>query len=209
MDSEQQIVRTMQASIADLGLEARNAEQCKDIIGLGLKEAIQRLYPGSDDQLLQRLVERYRRHWLSDEKGSDMFPGAEQTLLELKDNGYRLAVATGKGRVGLDKVLDKTGLAHLFDASRCSDETASKPHPQMLNELLEELDVSAGQALMVGDTEYDLQMANHAGIGPVAVSYGVHEVARLLACKPLTCLDRITELPGWLLSDHEYILEQG
>ena len=198
MDSEQQIVQAMQATIQDLELEGRTDDACKNIIGLGLKEAIQCLYPGSDDLLLQEIVERYRYLWLKDEHGSDLFAGAEETLYQLKDAGYKLAVATGKGRVGLEKVLDKTGLASVFDASRCSDETTSKPHPQMLIELLEELDIQPRHALMVGDTEYDIRMAHNAGVGPVAVSYGVHDTQRLLNLNPLVCMDHITRLSDWL-----------
>jgi phosphoglycolate phosphatase len=200
MDSAQQIVSAMQASIEDLKLETRTDEACKDIIGLGLKEAIERLYPGSDERLLQEIVERYRFHWLNDDRGSEMFPGAAETLYRLKDAGFKLAVATGKGRAGLDKVLGTTGLSSVFDASRCSDETISKPHPKMLLELLEALDIHPRHAIMVGDTEYDIQMAHNASVGPVAVSYGVHEVDRLLSFNPLVCLDRIDQLPDWLLN---------
>lgn len=199
MDSERQIVKTMQAAIADLALEPRDDEACKDIIGLGLKEAIARLYPGSDDRLLTRLVERYRYHWLNDTKGSELFPGAVPTLNALRQAGLKLAVATGKGRVGLEKVMNQTGLHGYFDISRCSDETRSKPHPQMLHEILDKTGIENRHALMVGDTEYDLQMAHHAGVGPVAVSYGVHDLRRLLQCNPLACLDRIEDLSDWLL----------
>ena len=202
MDSEHQIVTAMQASISDLGLEARTDDACKDIIGLGLKEAIQRIYPDSGEPLIQAIVERYRYHWLKDEKGSELFAGAEATLYKLKEAGYQLAVATGKGRAGLETVLDKTGLNPVFDATRCSDETSSKPHPMMLKEILQELDILPQHAIMVGDTEYDLQMAHNAGVGPVAVSYGVHETQRLLSFNPLVCLDHIEHLPDWLLNKH-------
>jgi phosphoglycolate phosphatase len=202
MDSEQQIVQAMQASICDLGLEARTDDACKDIIGLGLKEAIQRIYPDSGEPLIQAIVERYRYHWLKDEKGSDLFPGTDATLQKLKESGYQLAVATGKGRAGLETVLDKTGLNPVFDATRCSDETRSKPHPMMLQEILQELDILPQHAIMVGDTEYDLQMAHNAGVGAVAVSYGVHETQRLLSFNPLICLDRIEHLPDWLVNKH-------
>ena len=143
-------------------------------------------------------VARYRHHWFSGIHESELFPGARETLELLKEAGFDLAVATGKGRAGLDKALRQTGLSGVFSATRCSDETHSKPHPRMLNEILQELQVDSQQTLMVGDTEYDLQMANQAGVSPVAVSYGVHARERLLRHHPLVCLDRITELLDWL-----------
>ncbi len=198
MDSETQIVNAIQGAIADLQLEARTTEACRNIIGLGLQEAVDALYPGRGERFTQSFVARYRHHWFSDTHASELFPGARETLELLKESGLALAVATGKGRAGLDKALRQTGLTELFSATRCSDETRSKPHPRMLNELLQELQVASQQALMVGDTEYDLQMANQAGVGPVAVSYGVHARERLLQHRPLVCLDRITELVDWL-----------
>jgi phosphoglycolate phosphatase len=202
MDSETQIVHAMHAAIRDLELEARSADQCRNIIGLGLREAIDALYPGRDDLFLKRFVEAYRHHWFSISQDSELFPGARETLHLLKEAGFELAVATGKGRVGLDKVLRHTNLEAIFAATRCSDETQSKPHPQMINEILRQLDVDAGQALMIGDTEYDLQMANQAGVGSVAVSYGVHGRERLLQHQPLVCLDSIGELVDWLAEEN-------
>lgn len=198
MDSETQIVHSVYAAIEDLELENRSYEQCRNIIGLGLKEAVDTLYPGRDEVFLQQFVDRYRHHWLADVQGSELFPGARETLQLLAEAGFLLAVATGKGRVGLDKSLAQTGLTDLFSATRCSDETRSKPHPQMLHEILRELEIDAQRAIMVGDTEYDLVMANEAGVGPVAVSYGVHERERLLQHGPLACLDGISELVDWL-----------
>jgi len=198
MDSETQIVHAMKGAIEDLALEPRNHDECRNIIGLGLKEAVDKLYPGRNERFMNQFVECYRHHWFSIAHASDLFPGARETLYLLKETGFELAVATGKGRVGLDKVLAHTELGEVFAVTRCSDETRSKPHPQMLNEILGELDVRPGQALMVGDTEYDMEMANQAGVGPVAVSYGVHERDRLLQHQPLVCLDTIGELVDWL-----------
>ncbi|MFQ5644926.1 MAG: HAD-IA family hydrolase, partial [Thiogranum sp.] len=130
-----------------------------------------------------------------------LFPGASETLHLLKESGLLLAVATGKGRAGLDKVLSGTGLQEIFSATRCSDETQSKPHPQMLMEILDELGTEPRQALMIGDTEYDLLMALNAGVSPVAVSYGVHERERLMQHQPLACLDNISELVDWLAEE--------
>jgi len=198
MDSETQIVQAMSRAIGDMGLEERTADQCRNIIGLGLKEAIDALYPGRDAAFQERFVERYRHYWFSIAHTSELFPGAAETLHLLKESGFLLAVATGKGRAGLDKVLVQTSLEDVFSATRCSDETQSKPHPQMVLEILDELDTEPRQALMVGDTEYDLLMANNAGVIPVAVSYGVHERERLMQHQPLVCLDNISELVDWL-----------
>lgn len=198
MDSETQIVHAMFGAIGDLRLESRTADECRNIIGLGLQEAIEVLYPGRDERFVERFVERYRHHWFGNAHDSDLFPGARETLQVLNEAGFSLAVATGKGRTGLDKVLGHTGLAPLFAATRCSDETRSKPHPQMLEEILHELQIDPGHALMVGDTEYDMHMAQQAGVHPVAVSYGVHERQRLLRHEPLVCLDNISELIDWL-----------
>lgn len=207
MDSETQIVHALQASIGDLALEARSIDECRNIIGLGLQEAVDALYPGQDKAFTRRFVERYRHYWFSQAQHSDLFPGSRETLSLLREAGFVLAVATGKGRAGLDKVLADTGLEDLFSVTRCSDETQSKPHPQMLHEILRETRIEARHALMVGDTEYDLKMANEAGVGPVAVNYGVHARERLLRHHPLVCLDNITELVDWLAE--QQLLDPG
>jgi len=207
MDSETQIVHALQAAIQDMALETRSIEECRNIIGLGLREAVDALYPGRDEGFLDRFVANYRHHWFANTDHSDLFPGSRETLTLLKEAGFVLAVATGKGRTGLDRVLADTGMEHLFAATRCSDETQSKPHPQMLQEILRETAIEARYALMVGDTEYDLKMANEAGVGPVAVNYGVHAHERLLRHDPLVCLDNITELVDWLAE--QQLLDPG
>lgn len=202
MDSEAQIVDCMQAAISDLGLAVRSAEQVKDIIGLGLPEAVLGLYPDATPELVTALSARYRFHWLACDQPSRLFTGVEETLHALKAAGFYLAVATGKGRKGLDKVLRETGLAVLFDSTRCADETRSKPHPEMLQQIMQTLAVEPAQTLMIGDTEYDMQLARNARAHPVAVSYGVHERSRLQLHNPLTCLDRMSDLNPWLASIH-------
>ena len=112
--------------------------------------------------------------------------------------GYLLAIATGKARRGLDRVLQDTGTAHLFCITRCADEAFSKPHPRMLEDILEHSGMEAGQALMVGDTTYDMQMARHAGMDSLAVTYGVHARQLLLEHSPLACLDSFSEVYAWL-----------
>lgn len=199
MDSEARIVSCISASLADLGLPALEKSAIRNIIGLGLREAVDRLLPGSDATLHERLAERYRFHFLDTAHAPSMlFPGVRETLQRLHEQGYLLAVATGKGRQGLNSVLEETGCADLFHITRCADECHSKPHPQMLLEIMQDLAVEPRDTLMIGDTEYDMHMANNAGTAALAVTCGVHARERLLECAPLACLESITELPAWL-----------
>lgn len=199
MDSQARIVACMQATIEDLELPDRTDEQISNIIGLGLRESVESLFPDISESGYQRLVDQYRYHFLvGDKTPSPLFEGVENLLEGLLAENYFLAVATGKGRAGLDKVLQETGLQKAFHATRCADETFSKPHPQMLLELMDVLGVEADSTLMVGDSEYDLQMANNSKTHALAVSYGVHDKKRLLDCQPLACVDSIRELQTWL-----------
>ncbi|MDA1107041.1 MAG: HAD-IA family hydrolase [Proteobacteria bacterium] len=200
MDSEAHIVHCMRHAIHDNGLPSKEDNAIRNIIGLGLGEALHTLFPEGDSRLHEALTQRYRHHFLSDSHSpSELFAGAEVTLSGLSDTGYLLAVATGKGRHGLDHVLEQTGLKKLFHASRCVDEAPSKPHPQMLFDLMDALDVTPDDTLMIGDTEYDMHMARNAGVPALGVSYGVHGRERLLQCGALDCLDAIHELPAWLV----------
>jgi phosphoglycolate phosphatase len=199
MDSEARIVSCLSMTLADLALPALERDTLLNVIGLGLPEAVATLLPGADAELIRRFIDHYRYHFLSDHHApAVLFAGARETLATLDRQGYLLAVATGKGRRGLDQSLEDTGCHHLFDLTRCADETASKPHPRMLQEIMAILDVSPAETLMIGDTEYDLQMARNAGARSLAVSYGVHTRARLLACDPAGCLDAITDILPWL-----------
>lgn len=204
MDSQAKIVSCLQAAIRDLQLPPLGVEALSNVIGLGLAEAVNTLYPGSDVKLQQAMSDRYRHHFLvSDTTPSTLFSGAGEVLQSLAAQGYLLAVATGKGRQGLDKVLEETGLAELFHATRCADETFSKPHPQMLFELMDHLGAEPAATLMIGDTEYDMEMARNARTAALAVSYGVHAQERLLRHEPLGCLHSISELPQWLDQHHQ------
>jgi phosphoglycolate phosphatase len=209
IDSEARIVNCMRAAITDLQLPERSTEQMRNVIGLGLQEALATLYPDGEPALYQRLVDRYRQHFLfEDNTPSALFTGVETLLGALSERGHYLAIATGKGRLGLEKALDETGLREYFHYTRCADETRSKPHPQMLEEIMEQFAVEPHETLMIGDTEFDLQMANNAGTPALAVSYGVHEKSRLLACKPLACVDDVPALHGWLMNT-ETLKTQG
>lgn len=202
IDSQARIVNCMRAAIEDLQLPARSHAEMSNVIGLGLKEALSTLYPEGDDHIYNSLVERYRQHFLfEDTTPSALFEGVADMLENLATRGHYLAIATGKGRVGLDKALDETGLGSHFHITRCADETRSKPHPQMLEEIMDFVGVTPQDTLMVGDTEYDMQMANNARAAALAVSYGVHDKARLLACKPVHCVDDVATMRAWLDSD--------
>jgi len=199
MDSEAKIVRCMQAAAVDTGIPDPGADAIRDIIGLGLNEAMQVLFPEQVPVRRAELVERYRRHFLElDTTGMPLFPGVTQGLTQLTQQGYLLAIATGKARRGLDRILDETGMRHLFVSSRCADEAFSKPHPQMLEDILDQTGVEAGRTLMVGDTVYDMEMARSAKVAGLAVSYGVHARERLLDCGALACLDSFPEVCAWV-----------
>ncbi|RMG30447.1 MAG: HAD family hydrolase [Gammaproteobacteria bacterium] len=198
IDSRDLIVACMQAAIREVDLPPRTDAQVADIIGLGLREAVETLYPEVSAERRAAMIDRYRRHWLARQHECRLFPGARETLERLHQAGFLLAVATGKSRAGLERSLQETGLARLFSSTRCADETASKPDPRMLHEILGELDVPASAAILVGDTEYDLEMARRAGVAALGVCYGVHEATRLSRHRPLAILDRITRLPDWL-----------
>jgi len=202
MDSESRIVNCMQAAITDLGLPDRTRDQLKNVIGLGLREALHTLYPESDAGQLADLVERYRHHFLyEDTTPSELFTGVNEMLSSLNDAGYFLAIATGKARPGLNHALASCDVGHLFHASRCADETRSKPHPQMLEELLDYFAVDPDESIMIGDTEFDLEMATNAGTHSLAVCYGVHDRERLLNHTPLACVEDVKELHTWLSSN--------
>lgn len=198
MDSERRIVNCMRAAIEDLSLPTRTDDELKNIIGLGLKEALRALYPDATETVWNELVAGYRRHYLyEDQTPSVLFDGVAAMLNALLQQGFFLAIATGKGRAGLDHALSQTNLEQHFHATRCADETRSKPHPLMLEELIDYFAVEQQHVLMVGDTEYDLEMANNAKIHAVGVNYGVHESHRLQQHKPLACVDTVNELHSW------------
>ena len=144
------------------------------------------------------MIERYRHHFLSVDNQLTLFHGTRQMLARLQAAGHLLAVATGKSRVGLERALDQSGLRSFFMASRCADECHSKPHPQMLEELLEEFALAPAAAVMIGDTSHDLLMASNAGVAALAVTYGAHPRAHLHEHRPLACLDSVADLDQWL-----------
>ncbi len=199
MDSQARIVNCLRTTLQDMALAERNDAQLSDVIGLGFREALNSLYPDENDQFHIEFVDRYREYFLQEDKTpSVLFAGATELLESLNRQDYFIAIATGKGRHGLDIALKENEVEHHFHASRCADESRSKPHPQMLEELMDFFAVEPEQTLMIGDTEYDLEMANNAKVQSLAVSHGVHEQTRLEKFNPLTCVSNINELDSWL-----------
>ncbi|KZE25893.1 phosphoglycolate phosphatase [Crenobacter luteus] len=199
MDSTAHIVRSIQRACADLDLPIPPRERASHVIGLGLVDAMRHVCPGLEPARYQDMVVAYRDHYLKGDEAIELFDGVSEGLAELKAQGAFLAVATGKSRAGLDRVLAKTGLAGLFDATRTVDECHSKPHPSMLLELTDHLGVDTRRTLMVGDTTHDLMMAQNAGTHGAGVSYGAHPVGELAACAPLGIFDTYPDLHAWLL----------
>lgn len=200
MDSAARIVDCLRIAAAAADLPERTEQQMRHVIGLGMHEAINTLFPdGMSTVQRQRFIAVYRKEFVEDNSTpSALFAGVPEMLSELSAQGYYLSIATGKSRAGLDRVLIDQQLATLFPISRCADETRSKPDPQMLHEILTDFNLSAEQALMIGDTVFDLEMANHAGMHSVAIAQGVHSLQQLQAASPRVVLQRITELQGWL-----------
>lgn len=200
MDSTHSIVAAIQAACRDLELPVPTAAQASWVIGLSLEGALRRAVPQLTPAMMPRFLERYRIHFLLRDPELRLFDGVEPLLEDLANRNVRLAVATGKSRVGLNRVLDATGLRRYFDATRCADETFGKPHPAMLNELMGELDADPEGVIMVGDTSHDMQMASNAGVHGLGVSYGAHPVKEILGCGPQAVVDDVPAMKEWLLA---------
>jgi len=198
MDSAETIATSLQAACRDVDVPVPPDERARHIIGLGLREALEYAVPGLAQERYPELVERYREHWRLGEPQTALFPGAAEAIEALREAGFLLAIATGKSRRGLDRALDSSGLTGAFHASRCADEAASKPHPQMLLELMQACGAAPEETLMIGDTTHDLQMARNAGVASLAAGYGAHPRGQLLALDPLACVDDIAALKRWL-----------
>lgn len=200
VDSIGRIVESMHWAADSCGLARRGDAQVKCIIGLGLPEAIASLHP---ELVEPGLVERFRRCYSEryltlEAQPSALFPGVAEALEMFRAQGYRLAVATGKSRHGLQRVLEGRGWLDYFDVTRCADEAASKPNPLMLEQILEHCGIPAERALMVGDSSFDLQMARYAGVDSVAVGYGAQSLATLREYGPALAIDNFVELHAWL-----------
>lgn len=201
MDSVPRIVSSLQTLARECALPVPSANAIHDIIGLSLPVALERLFSVHGDSEQQQLVDVYRDIYVVREQTpTPMFDGAVAVLNELHDAGFQLAVATGKARPGLERAWAETGTKALFQTSRCAKEVASKPNPQMLEEILEQLNLRPDQALMVGDSIHDMEMARNAGVAGVGVTYGVHNAERLAAAEPTHIINDIRDLRALLLS---------
>lgn len=201
MDSTAAIVKSIQAAAADLELPVPDKEAASYVIGLGLREAMESVVPGLEPQYYPRMVDRYRHHYLIKSQELDLFEGVRAMLEDLTHRGHYLAVATGKSRAGLNRALQETQLGSFFHATRCADETFSKPHPAMLNELTRELGQAMGRTVMIGDTTHDLLMASNAGASGIAVRYGAHPEKELLMHRPIFTAGSVPHLHTWLLEN--------
>jgi phosphoglycolate phosphatase len=200
-DSTQIIVRSIQDAVRDVGGTVPTDKAASYVIGLGLMQALAHAAPDVPPEKYPALGERYRHHYASHYDDLSLFEGVLPLLADLKSRGHMLAVATGKSRRGLDEALRSVELNGVFDGSRTADETAGKPDPRMLRELMREFSVPAARVLMVGDTTHDLQMALNAGCPSVAVSYGAHEPATFTVLRPRHVAHSVQELGAWLLAN--------
>ena len=198
-DSTRIIVRCIQAAVTDVGGQMPTDEQASYVIGMALMPALAHAAPDVPKDKYPLLGERYRHHYAVHHQDLSLFEGILPLLQALRERQHLLAVATGKSRKGLDEALHQVALRGMFDGSRTADETAGKPNPRMLHELMAEWGVPPERTLMVGDTTHDLEMAHHAGCASVAVSYGAHEPSEFARWQPLTVAHSVAELHDWLL----------
>ncbi len=199
-DSTGLIVQCIQAACRDLALPVPDDQKAAYVIGLGLHDALQHVVPGLPPERYPELGRRYRHHYFARQHELVLFQGTLDLLQALKARRHRLAVATGKSRAGLDEALTHSSLQRVFDATRTADETASKPNPRMLQELMRELGTDPQRTLMIGDTTHDLALATNAGTASLGVSYGAHPPEAFAAHGPLAVLRSTAELQDWLLA---------
>ena len=200
-DSTALIVRCIQSACRDLGVAVPSDVDAAYVIGLGLHDALRHVTPDLPPERVDELGRRYRHHYLARQHELVLFDGTLDMLHALKARQHLLAVATGKNRSGLDQALAQSALHGLFDATRTADETASKPHPLMLQELMAQLGTSPERTLMIGDTTHDLLLASNAGTASVGVSYGAHDHAAFEAHRPLFVAHSTRGLHDWLLAN--------
>lgn len=201
MDSVGRIVDSMQSAAVNVGVDVPSEVQIKNLIGLSLDVIVKILFPLDADEKSETIINAYKEHYLEHSTiDTPLFDNAYIMLETLKGKDKTLAVATGKARQGLDRLMKVSETTRFFKASRCSDEANSKPDPEMLFQLLEELNVSANEVVMIGDTVHDLKMAQQAGIDSIGVTYGVHNREELMEFSPVTIVDSIKELQATLLN---------
>lgn len=206
VDSIERIVTSLQhASKITVGVDISEA-QARNVIGLGLMEAVEQLHPeyhvSSHAEELNNIADAYRLHYTHEnEIPAPLFNGVEELLIKLGNEGYTMAISTGKSRSGLDHAILEHHVDHYFSTTRCAPESKSKPDPEMLHQILNELQFTSDQALMIGDSEHDLKMARNADIKSIGVLHGVHNKTTLNKHAPIAILDRVTDLYDLLQSD--------
>lgn len=199
MDSTGSIVTAIQGACADIGLHIPPDHEASWVIGLSLETALYRCVPDLTAGQMPEFLERYRHHFMLRDPEIRLFDGIPALLVDLKQRNVALGVATGKSRVGLDRVLGTMQLQEHFHITRCADESFSKPHPAMLFEIMEALTLAPEQVLMVGDTSHDIQMATAAGVDSMAVTYGAHDQPTLREAEPTVMVSSVPEMQRWLL----------
>lgn len=195
------IVDAIVQAAAQVGLPKLDPVAASNIIGLGLKESIHALFGDITPELAQKLAQQYTANYYAGEAAIPLFEGAKDTIKELHKLGYKVAVATGKGRRGLDLAMQHSELTQYFHATKTVDECFSKPHPQMLNELMETFVTTPERTLMIGDTSYDMQMAANAGVPAVAVTFGAQSREQLISYNCLQMFNKFSDLSAWLLKN--------
>lgn len=200
-DSTGMIARALMSAAEEVGLPKLSEQAARNVIGLGLQESIRSLYGNISQAQAQALARQYTLNYFANEQGVPLFEGASALLAELWRRGYKQAVATGKGRRGLNLAMQHTAVGKYFKETRTVDECFSKPHPQMLDELMEDLVVTPERTLMIGDSSYDLQMAKNAGVDSLAVTFGAHTSDVLLKYHPKGIFKTFDDLAEWLLNN--------
>ncbi len=198
IDSASAIATSIQLAAGDLGLPVPTVERARHVIGLGLRDALMRAIPDVAPHDYDHLAARFRHHFIARDHEMPLFDGVRELLVDLKQRGHQLAIATGKSSQGLARALQAAELNGLFAATRCADQTVPKPDPAMLNELLAQFGVNEDNALMIGDTAHDLMMASAAGVAAIGVTYGAHALDALQQCRSLALLNSVDDLARWL-----------
>ncbi|KEH08080.1 HAD family hydrolase [Delftia tsuruhatensis] len=199
-DSTAVIVKCIQAAVADVGGTPPSNEAASYVIGMALMPALARAAPDVSPEKYPELGNRYRHHFIKHQDDISLFAGVLPMLAALRERGHLLAVATGKSRRGLNDALQDPRLRGMFDSSRTADETAGKPNPLMLQELMAEFGVEPGRVLMIGDTTHDLELARNAGCASVGVGYGAHPTDGFGVLQPLHVAQSVADLHQWLLA---------
>jgi phosphoglycolate phosphatase len=200
-DSTGMIAGALVKATEQVGLPSLPLDKARSVIGLGLHESIDTLFGDISPEQAQALSKQYSINYYTGEEKTLLFEGAQPLITELRRRGYKQAVATGKGRRGLNLALEHSGFARYINATKTVDECFSKPHPQMLDELMDELVVTPERTIMIGDSTYDLQMAQNAGVQSLAVTFGAHTSDKLLKHNPKSIFNTFQELSDWLLNN--------